>query len=79
MSNISGNFIEKKLINAQRGMVTWIIEATELKFDVRSDLRGCLEVKMASEATKIAVRSSMHMETRVIGATEYNFKIRSDL
>ena len=34
---------------------------------------------MASEATKIAVRSSMHMETRVIGATEYDFEIRSDL
>ena len=34
---------------------------------------------MASEATKIAVRSRMHMETRVKGAIEYDFEIRSDL
>ena len=33
VSNISGNFIENKLVNAQRGMATWIIEVTELKFE----------------------------------------------
>ena len=33
VSNISGNFIENKLINAQRGMATWIIEVNDLKFE----------------------------------------------
>ena len=56
-----------------------LVETTEFIFEVRSNLRGCLEVTMASEATKIAIRSSMHIELRVIVATEYNFEIRRDL
>ena len=31
------------------------IEATEFKFEVRSELRGHLEVTMASEVTKVDV------------------------
>ena len=34
---------------------------------------------MASEAIKIAIISSMHIELRVMRANEYNFEIRSDL
>ena len=34
---------------------------------------------MASEATKIAIISRMHMKFRVIRATEYNYEIRNDL
>ena len=38
----------------------------ESNFEVRSDLWVFFEVTMASEATKIACRSSMHMDIRVI-------------
>ena len=34
---------------------------------------------MASEATKLAIIRSMHIELRLIRATEYNFEIRSNL
>ena len=47
--------------------------------EVRSDLRGCLEAAMASEATQIAVRGDMHMNTRVVEVTEFNFEVRCDL
>ena len=36
-------------------MGSWVIEVTELNFEVGLDLRGHLEVAMASEATKMAV------------------------
>ena len=36
-------------------MDTRVIEVTEFNFEVRLDLRGHLEVAMASEATKMAV------------------------
>ena len=39
---------------------------TELNFEVRSDLRGCLEAAMASEALTTDVRGNMNMDTRVI-------------
>ena len=32
-----------------------------------------------SEATKIAIINSMHVELRAIRVTKYNFEIRSDL
>ena len=51
---------------SQRDIETYVlIEVTELNFKVRSDLRGCLEAAMASEATKMAVRDNMNMDTRV--------------
>ena len=76
---LSVRIYPKQQCRGQDDTQSKVIEATEFKFDVRSDLRGCLEVTMASEATKMAIRSRMHMEPRVIRATEYNFEIRSDL
>ena len=45
---------------------TWVIKVTELKFEVMCDLRGHLEAATASEATKMAVRSKMHMDVRLL-------------
>ena len=59
----------KRLQEAYKGKKstgTWVIEATEFKFEVRSDLRGHLEAAMASEATIMAVPGNMHMDARVI-------------
>ena len=36
----------------QGGIVTWVIEVTEFNSEVRCDLRGHLEVAMASEHTR---------------------------
>ena len=41
---------------SQRNMGTNVIEVTELNFEVRSDLRGHLEVTVASEATQMAIK-----------------------
>ena len=57
---------------SQRDIETYVlIEVTELNFKVRSDLRGCLEAAMASEATKIVVRGSMHIDNRVIKFADF--------
>ena len=45
---------------------TWVFEVTEFKSEAGSDLRGCLEASMASEASKIAV-GNMFMFTNVSG------------
>ena len=34
---------------------------------------------MASEATKMAVRSNMHLDDMVIEVTEFNSEVRADL
>ena len=47
-------------------MVTRAIEVTEFNSEVSLDLRGHLEATRASEAIKVAFRSSMHMDFRVI-------------
>ena len=44
----------------QISMATWVIEVTELDYEARHDLRGCLEAAMASEATKMAVICNVH-------------------
>ena len=36
-------------------MVTYFFEVTELNFEIISDLRGYLEVTMASKTTRMAV------------------------
>ena len=46
---------------------------------VRSDLGGCLEAAMASEATKMAIRGNMHMDTRVIKVAEIKSEVRGYL
>ena len=56
-------------------MGIWVIEFTELNFEVGLDLRGHLEVAMASEATKMAFGCNMGMDTRVIKVTD----VKSDV
>ena len=51
------------------------MEVTELNLEVRCDLRGHLEVAMASEATKMAVRDNMHMDTRVIKVADLKSEV----
>ena len=58
-------------MDAQKGMATWVIEVTELKFEAWCDLQGQLEVTMASEATNMAVRADMHIYFRVIEVADY--------
>ena len=59
-------------LRGQISMATWVIEVTEFNSEARCDIRGHLEVAMASEATKMAVRGNMHMDTRVVRVP--NFK-----
>ena len=47
---LSYNILEIVAIRGQKSMVTYVIEVTELNFEVRYDLRGCLEAIMALEA-----------------------------
>ena len=56
----------KEAFRGQKSTGTWVIEATEFKFEVRSDLRGHLEAAMASEATIVAILGNMHIDARVI-------------
>ena len=56
-------------------MGTEVIEVTEFNFEVSLDLRGHLEVAMASEATKMAVGCNMGMDTRVIKVTDVKSEV----
>ena len=47
------------------------MEVKQFNSEVRSDLRGHLEVAMTSEATKMAVRGNMHMDTRVFRVPDF--------
>ena len=47
----SYNDLEIVTFRGQKSTGTWVDEANEFKFEVRSDLRGHLEAAMASEAT----------------------------
>ena len=49
----------------QKDMAIWVTEVTEFDSGVICNLRGCLELTMASEATKIAVKGNMHTYIRV--------------
>ena len=69
------NILEIVAIRDQKSMVTYVIKVTEWNFEVRSDLQGCLEAAMASEATKMAVKSNMHMETRVIKIADFKSEV----
>ena len=44
-------------------MATEVIEVTEIISEVSSDLQGCLDAAMASEANKIEIRGNMHIHT----------------
>ena len=60
----------------QRDMEPYVIDVTELDFEVRSDLRGCLQAAMASEATQMAVRGNMHMDTRIIKISDFKSEVK---
>ena len=62
----SGKICQMEHYRGQRSTGTWVVEATEFKFEVRSDLRGHLEAAMASEATIVAILGNMHIDARVI-------------
>ena len=60
-------------------MATWVIEVTEFNSEARCDLRGRLEATMASEAVKMAIRGTMHMDTRVIEVADFKYKVKFNL
>ena len=39
-------------VGASKDMATYVVEVTDLKYEVRHDLRGCLEAVVTSEAAK---------------------------
>ena len=71
----SNDDLEIVAMRGQRGMITYVIEVTEFNFEVRSKLRGHLEVAMASEATKMAVGRNMGMDTRVIEVADVKSEV----
>ena len=56
-------------------MGTEVIEVTKFNSEVRCDLRGHLEVAMASEATKMAVRGNIHMDPRVFKVADFKSEV----
>ena len=54
-------------------------EVTEFNSEVKYDLRGRLEVAMASEVIKIAVRGNMHLDTSVIKVAGFKSEVKLDL
>ena len=60
----------------QRSIGTWV---SEFNFEVRLDLQDHLEVTMASEATKMAVRGNIHMNTRVLVVACFKSEVKFDL
>jgi len=66
----------KKAFTGQRSMGALVIEATELKFEVRFGLQGHLEATMASEASLEAVRGNIHIGTRAIEVVDFKSEVR---
>ena len=61
--------------NREEHMVPRVIEVAYFKSKVKihiSGYWGCLEVAMASEATKEVVKGNMHIVPRVIEVAYYN-------
>ena len=56
-----------------------VCEVTDLKSEVKFDLRGHLEATMASKVMKIAFIGNMHLPSRVIEVTELNFEVKSEI
>ena len=48
--------------------------AAEYNFEIGSDLRGYMEVTVASNADRIAFRGNMHAVIRVIYASDFKFE-----
>ena len=77
MTNLLRLYIKlMEFFGSQRDMGTWVIEVTEFNYEVRYDLRGCLEATIASEATKMAVRGNMHNDTRVIEVADFKSEVK---
>ena len=86
LSNEGGgavNFLSRTFVNiapwGPKDDATWIIQANELKLDIRCDLWGHLEASMASEATKMAVWVNMHMDGRVTEVVSLESDIKFNL
>ena len=75
----SFELVEIVAIRCQKSMITYVIEVTELNYEVKCDLRGRLEAAMASEATNITVICNIHMDARVVEVNEFNSEVRCDL
>ena len=71
--------LEIVAFRGQKSTGTWVIEATEFKFEVRRDLRGHLEAAMASEATIMAISDNMHIDARVTEFACIKFEVRFGL
>ena len=56
-------------------MATYVIEVTDLKYEVRLDLRGCLEAVVASEAAIRLYINNIHMDMQEIGSPILNLLI----
>ena len=63
----------------QRSTGTWVIEATEFKSEVRSDLGGHMEATMALEASKMVVPGNIHIDARVIKVAFSKSDVQFDL
>ena len=63
----------------QRSVGTWVIEAAEFKFEVRSDLRGHREAATASAATMMAVSDNMDINARVVEVACIKSEVKFDL
>ena len=46
------SIFEIQAVGGQIDMATYVIEVTDLKYEVRLDLQGCLETVVTSEAAK---------------------------
>ena len=55
---------------------TKVVEVAEFNFDVRCDLRGCMEAAIASEAINMDVGGNMHMDTRVIKVAGFKSEVK---
>ena len=60
----------------QKSIGAWVIEATEFKFEVRNDLRGHMEVALASEATIVAIPGNMHIYAWVIEVAFIKYDVK---
>ena len=56
---LSGKICQIQPFRGQRSAETWVIEATDFKYEVRRNLRGHSEVTIASKADIIAIRGNM--------------------
>ena len=76
---LPSGFSERQPYRGWRSTGTWVIEATEFKSEVRSDLGGHMEAAMASEASKMAVPGNIHIDARVIKVAFIKSDVKFDL